>query len=188
MTQPDKEEPQTQPIGLVDGLDEDDRFTFGLGMVVRASARLEYVLHGLAANLLKKQRAYGEKWAADVATDHIKACNRVLRGQGSPVPLPVRDVLIADLDSCRQALDSRNPFVHCIWTFDEAESWQWYGVKANRPKGEFQLEPRGSQDLWELTAELNRLYERILVWDIQYFGEPGDPDEGEPDWVSVKRW
>lgn len=170
--------------------DEEERFTLGLGKVVRAAAQLEYALHGLAAHLRGADLAYGEPWAAEMATQHIKMCEQAVADPQSTVPEHARSRLLADLEPCRKALERRNMFVHCCWIFDDEETWQWQGVKADRAKGKkgsLLIEPADSDDLWELTAELERLGERLLAWDIEHFGEDGDPDEGEPPRVSVKR-
>ncbi|MFE9003051.1 hypothetical protein ACFYOY_13060 [Streptomyces sp. NPDC007875] len=168
--------------------DEDERFTLGVGMVVRSSANLEYILHGLAANLLG-DCAYGVKWAADPVSEHIKACKRGLQSEASPIPPPARESLLADLESCERVLERRNLFVHCCWTFDD-ETHLWRGVKANRAKpakGRLQVESAESYELPELAAELDQMHTRMLAWDIRYFGVDGDPELGQPGRVSVKR-
>ncbi|MGW7597180.1 hypothetical protein [Streptomyces antimycoticus] len=171
-------------------MDEDDeQFTLGVGMVVRAATMLEYVLHGLAANLLGEEYAYGIKMAADSVSKHIEACEAALGADGSPIPPLAREPLLADLESCRRALERRNLFVHCCWTFDD-ETQMWWGVKADREKsrkGRLQVEHVESYELPELAAELDRLHGRMLTWDIEYFGEEGDPEMGQPGRVSVKR-
>lgn len=169
--------------------EEDVQFTLGVGMVVRAATALEYILHGLAANLLGEEYAYGITMAADPVSDHIKACERGLQRKTSRIPLMARESLLADLESCRRALERRNLFVHCCWTFDD-ETQLWWGVKANREKptkGRLQVEHAESYELPELAAELDRLHGRMLAWDIEYFGEDGDPELGQPGRVSVKR-
>ncbi|MFD8088586.1 hypothetical protein [Streptomyces malaysiensis] len=168
--------------------DEDERFSLGVGVLVRAATNLEYILHGLAANLLG-DCAYGAKWAADPVSRHIEACEGKLQGDTSPIPSPARESLLGDLKSCRRALERRNLFVHCCWTFDD-ETQLWWGVKANREKptkGRLQVEHAESYELPELAAELDRLHGRMLAWDIKYFGEDGDPEMGQPGRVSVKR-
>ncbi|MFD5384220.1 hypothetical protein ACFWMG_04485 [Streptomyces sp. NPDC127074] len=167
--------------------DEDEQFTLGVGMVVRAATALEYILHGLAANLLGEKYAYGIKMAADPVSKHIEACEAALGANASPIPPLAREPLLADLKSCRRALERRNVFVHCCWTFDD-ETQKWWGVKASRekPKGRLQAEPAESYELPELAAELHRLHGRMLAWDIEYFGENGDSELGQGR-ASVKR-
>ncbi|MEU1792262.1 hypothetical protein ABZ553_41580 [Streptomyces sparsogenes] len=169
--------------------DEDERFTLGVGMVVRAATNLEYILHGLAANLLGEEYAYGIKMAADPVSKHIEACEAALGVDASPIPPLAREALLADLELCKRALERRNLFVHCCWTFDD-ETQLWWGVKATRgkpAKGRLQVERAESCELPELAAELDRLHGRMLAWDIKYFGEDGDPELGQPGRVSAKR-
>lgn len=158
--------------------------------MVREAASLEYTVHGLAAHLRGNDRAYGTAWAAKFVTDHIEDCEKAVTGPESPIPPSVHNALLADLKSCRQALDRRNTFVHSAWTFEPDGPPLWFGVKANREKtvkGRMQIESAESGEPQELARELDRLHSRILAWDIAYFGEPGDEEEGQPPMVSVKR-
>ncbi|MGK3105333.1 hypothetical protein [Streptomyces sp. WAC05858] len=169
--------------------EEDEQFTLGVGMVVRAATALEYILHGLAANLLGEEYAYGIKMAADPVSKHIEACEAALGADASPIPPLAREGLLADLELCKRALERRNLFVHCCWTFDD-ETQLWRGVKANRERlkrGDLQAERAESYELPELAVELDRLHGQMLAWDIKYFGEDGDPELGQPGRVSVKR-
>ncbi|MEU4967757.1 hypothetical protein [Streptomyces smyrnaeus] len=167
--------------------DQWEMFTLGIGMMVRSGALLEYTLHGLAAHLLEAHSAYGEGWAADPVTQHIEVCEKAARDSESPLPEPAREALLADLASCRRVLDRRNLFVHACWQYEE-ESGLWWGIKANRKeKGRAQVESARSREPLELSAEIGHLQQDVLGWDIEFFGEDGDPDEGEPSRVVVKR-
>ncbi|WP_250291740.1 hypothetical protein [Streptomyces atroolivaceus] len=79
-------------------------------------------------------------------------------------------------------------FVHGHLQFDH-ESQQWLTLKSRRGKGARHAEVRftTSSEPWELAAGFHWLQEKVLWWDIKLFGEPGDPGEGEPAYVSVKR-
>ncbi|MER7662653.1 hypothetical protein [Streptomyces sp. NPDC096193] len=95
--------------------------------------------------------------------------------------------MISELKLCKERFEDRNRFVHGYLIHDD-ESQQWLTLKGSRQKGARAPEIGfSSAELWELTVEFHRLREELLEWDTRYFGEPSDPSEGEPEYVSVKR-
>ncbi|MGW4823591.1 hypothetical protein ACWEP4_32740 [Streptomyces sp. NPDC004227] len=109
-------------------------------------------------------------------------------GKGDVIPPAPREALISDLKLCKEQFHERHRFIHGYLRRDD-ESQMWLTLKGSRQKGARSPEIHftTSSKLWELAVEFHRLDERVLSWDIRYFGEPGDPAEGEPEYVSVKR-
>lgn len=165
----------------------EDEFTLGLGTLVLEAGRLEYILHGLMSHLRGQERAYGQRDSAKSASTHREEAEKTLRASDSQIPDEARKALLTDFQACDRVLKERNTYIHCCWTFDE-ETYQWRGVKANRDrKGALMYATCDDDSPGALAKEIKALGERLLDWDVQLFGENGDPDVGHPARVSVKR-
>ncbi|MFD3613281.1 hypothetical protein ACFWXA_35565 [Streptomyces atroolivaceus] len=174
---------------LAAGMDEEEaELTMGVGLLVREAALLEYTLHGLLVHLAGAPRAYAYE-AGGTGSFFAKRCIESLKAiEEDPVPSASREALLEVLERCKEQFESRHRFVHGHLQFDH-ESQQWLTLKSRRGKGARHAEVRftTSSEPWELAAGFHWLQEKVLWWDIKLFGEPGDPDEGEPAYVSVKR-
>lgn len=173
---------------LISGMDsEEAALTVGLGVLVREAAAFEYTLHGLLANLLEEPRAYANKRANAPSTKQIDICLAQLPKHPT-IPAASRRALVHDLELGKKHLQTRHRFVHGYWIRD-LDRKSWLTVKDSRTKGADRPEhaPASVAEIWELAAEFSRLDAKLTSWDATYFGEAGDPEEGEPERVSVKR-
>ncbi|MFD3442525.1 hypothetical protein ACFWU3_34095 [Streptomyces sp. NPDC058685] len=180
----------TSPVPwLTADMDEEEAaLTMGLGLLVRAAAAVEYMLHAFLVHLDEEARAYAYN-AGDTGNQLAGGCIRSLEGgKGSTIPDRPRAAIISELKLCKERFGDRNRFVHGYLIHDD-ESQQWLTLKGSRQKGARapEIEFTSSTELWELTVEFHRLRHELLGWDTTYFGEPGDPSKGEPEYVSVKR-
>ncbi|AGP53773.1 hypothetical protein [Streptomyces rapamycinicus] len=174
---------------LVAGMDSDEAtLTFGLGLVARKAAELEYVLHGLVANMAGVELAYTCSPAAtggQLCNQGIDSLNKA--GDDHPVPTSARGPLMRDLERCRELMDDRNRYLHGYWIFDHAERQQWLTLKGKRGSNKPEIAFTYSSAPWQLAHQLEECQQCILYWDMELFGQPGDPEEGQPEQISVKR-
>ncbi|ROQ26079.1 hypothetical protein EDD98_5672 [Streptomyces sp. PanSC19] len=179
----------TSPVpGLVVGMDEEEaEITRGLGLMLRRAALLEYTLHGLLVHLKDKRPAYSyqpQATGGQLATECIKYLKEM---ENELIPAKHRADLIEYLETSVDRFKIRHHFVHGVLDFDP-ESQQWLTHKGNKTRKTLpEIRFTTSSEPWELAIEFDHLNKKILELDIEYFGEPGDPSQGEPARVSVKR-
>lgn len=179
----------TPPIPwLAAGMDEEEAaLTMGLGLLMREAANVEYILHGLVVHLAGEPRAWAYKATTSVST-YIKECTKRLQamGEDAPIPSAARDSLLFDLDLCEKHFKERNRYAHGSWIYDDEEQ-SWLTLKGDHDSDWPEIMHVGSERLWELAAEFNRLCQKLVSWDAAFFGEVRQTDDGPPQPVSVKR-
>lgn len=174
---------------LVAGMDDEEAaLVVGLGLLVREGAAVEYTLHGILAHLDAVEKPFTYKAATRVSV-YVTQCRERLEAMAGNDDAAIsprwREVLLADLAECSECLEKRNRFVHGTWAYDD-ERQTWLTVRG-RPKAKFpEIVTASSEELWELADALGQLNERLIAWDTEHFGVPGDPELGQPDRVSSK--
>ncbi|WP_431983927.1 hypothetical protein [Streptomyces qinglanensis] len=166
--------------------DEEASLTMGLGLLVRHAGAVEYVLHSLVVHLADAPRAYEYK-PADPAAKYIKECEAGLDAMSgeAPIPTAARHDLAQNLVSLKGMFHQRNGFVHGRWVFDD-ESDSWLTIKGVRGSRRPEITFVGPAAIWELASEFQRIESELIDWDARHFGQPGDPEDGQPVRISVK--
>lgn len=200
--------------GLVEDADNAE-LTLGIGLAVQAASAVDYTLHGILANMCGVKLAYnfasGESGHGLVAMCFARlGLDKSGRSPFSPkkedkkwldatsapdLPPAAREALVGRLRSYLGLIDSRNQFAHSVYSrFDDG--YRWVAVKG--PRGQrknvgdaSRAAPEWSAfeaaEIWELAAEIRAYNQFFIEWDSLYYGVAGDPENGEPLRVSVKR-